>query len=101
MAEFHRACRVEDAEVGRGLEVVIEGVSIAIFNDGGTFHALRNRCPHQGTPIAEGRIEDGEAICPEHYWRFKLSTGRCTNVRGNTLHRFACEVRGGEVWVAV
>jgi nitrite reductase/ring-hydroxylating ferredoxin subunit len=48
-----------------------------------------------------GWIEEGEAVCPLHRWRFKLTTGRCTTVRGSSLHRFASEVRDGEVWVAV
>lgn len=101
MPEFHPACKVEDVVEGRGVAVVVDGLTVAILRDGPTFHALLNRCPHQNGSIGDGWIEDGEAICPDHFWRFKLSTGRCTNVRGNTLHKFACEVRDGVVWVAV
>lgn len=51
--------------------------------------------------MGHGWIEEGEAVCPLHHWRFKLSTGRCTSVRGETLHRFESEIRGDEVWVKV
>ena len=83
------------------MTVEIDGLAVAIFNDDGEFHALLNRCPHANGSMGQGWIEDGEAVCPLHMWRFKLKTGRCTTIRGESLHRFACEVRGDEVWVAV
>lgn len=101
MAEFRRACRIEDVADGRGRAVVIDGLGLAVFRDGESIHALLGRCPHANGVMADGWIEDGEAVCPAHRWRFKLTTGRCTTVRGESLHRFQCEVRGEDVWVAV
>ncbi|MBX6313403.1 MAG: Rieske (2Fe-2S) protein [Isosphaeraceae bacterium] len=101
VAEFVAACRAEEVAEGRGLPVEVGGLRLAIFNDGGTFHALLGRCPHANGPMGRGWIEDGEAICPLHRWRFRLQDGRCTTVRGQALHRFPCEVRDGVVWVAV
>ena len=101
MPKFVRVCRVEDVPQGRGLPMEVEGLGIAVFNDGGRFHALLGRCPHANGPLGRGWIEDGEAVCPLHRWRFKLASGRCTTVRGMSVHTFACEVRGEEVWVAV
>jgi nitrite reductase/ring-hydroxylating ferredoxin subunit len=48
-----------------------------------------------------GWIEDGEAVCPLHRWRFRLSTGRCTTDTAYSLRRFPSEVRDGQVWVEV
>ena len=90
-----------DIREGRGLPVEVDGLRIAIFNDGGTFHALLGRCPHANGPLGLGWIEEGEAVCPLHHWRFKLASGRCSTVRGESVHRFDCEVREDEVWVAV
>ena len=101
MLDFRPVCGVDEVPEGRGLAATVGGVAVALFREGDQVFALRDRCPHQGTPIAGGRSEDGEAICPEHGWRFKLATGRCTNVRGNTIPTFACEIRDGRVWVAV
>lgn len=101
MGNFVSVCRIEDVVEGRGLPVEVDGLRIAIFNDGGQFHALLGRCPHANGSIGLGWIEDGEAVCPLHHWRFKLTTGRCTSVRGESVHRFACVVRDGEVWVEV
>lgn len=102
MAEFVAVCRVEDVEDGGVLALEVDGLRIAVFNDAGTYHALLGRCPHANGPMGRGWIEDGEAVCPLHRWRFRLKDGRCSTVRGQSLHKFACEVRNdGQVWVAV
>jgi nitrite reductase/ring-hydroxylating ferredoxin subunit len=74
---------------------------IGVFNVNGTFHALRNLCPHKSGPLCTGRVDgrivadappsgrplvtgdyaverDGEIIrCPWHLWEFEIATGRC------------------------
>lgn len=66
--------------------------SIGIFNVGGEFFALRNRCPHQGGPLCEGTLwgaveatVPGEfraggkreiLTCPYHGWEFHVRTGQ-------------------------
>ncbi len=101
MAEFVEVCGVDEVAEGRALAVEVEGLRIAIFNDAGTFHALLGRCPHANGPMGHGWVEDGEAVCPLHRWRYRLKDGRCTTVRGYALGRFPCEVRDRRVWVAV
>jgi 3-phenylpropionate/trans-cinnamate dioxygenase ferredoxin subunit len=81
----------EIAPGGRKI-VEIAGRSIGVFNVGGAFFALRNRCPHQGGPLCDGRlagyvvstvpgeyeyVRDGEILrCPWHGWEFDLKTGQ-------------------------
>ncbi len=101
MPEFVFACEALAVQPGKGLTVDCEGMSIAILNDAGTYHALADRCPHAGGSLGKGWIEDGEVVCPLHRWRFRLDNGRCTTLRGNTLRRFPCELRDGNVWVAI
>jgi nitrite reductase/ring-hydroxylating ferredoxin subunit len=91
-------CRTDEVTDGRALGRDVAGLRVAVFNDGGIFHVLLGRCPHANGPMGHGWIEDGEAVCPLHRWRFKLGSGRCTTVRGVSLHRFACELRDGQVW---
>jgi nitrite reductase/ring-hydroxylating ferredoxin subunit len=66
--------------------------SIGIFNVGGEFYALRNRCPHQGGPVCTGRLAGflesagvgeyrysraGEVLrCPWHGWEFDVKNGQ-------------------------
>jgi len=101
VARFVAVCRVQDVVEGRGLAVEVDGLRVAVFNDGGRYHALLGRCPHENGPMGFGWVEEGDAVCPLHHWRFRLSTGRSTSVPGASLHRFECEVRDGQVWVNV
>jgi nitrite reductase/ring-hydroxylating ferredoxin subunit len=101
VAEFRRVCRLEDISDGRAVAYEVDGLRLAIYREGESIFALLARCPHASGPMDLGWIEDGEAVCPLHRWRFKLTTGRCTTVRGESLHRFASYVRDGEVWVSV
>lgn len=101
MARFTLVCAVGDVKEGRGLPIEVEGLRIAVFNDGGHFHALLGRCSHANGSLGLGWIEEGEVVCPLHQWRFSLSSGRCSTIRGESVHRFRCEVRGDDVWVEV
>ena len=47
---------LEELPAGTRKIVEIAGRSIGVFNIGGEFFALRNRCPHQGGPLCEGRL---------------------------------------------
>lgn len=101
MAEWVAVCRLDELKEGRGVSRDADGVRVAVFRSGDQVVALSGRCPHANGPLGLGWIEDGEVVCPLHRWRFRLSDGRCTTVRGNSVHRFRCEVRGDEVWVQV
>lgn len=81
----------EIAPGGRKI-VTVAGRSIGVFNVGGEYFALRNRCPHQGGALCEGQLwgvlrseRPGEfdyqpsrevIACPWHGWEFHLRTGQ-------------------------
>jgi nitrite reductase (NADH) small subunit len=64
-------------EIPEGGNVVVEigGKDVAIFNDGGKYYAIDDRCPHAGASLACGHVEGGIVTCAWHYWRFRLSDG--------------------------
>lgn len=101
MPQFVDVLGVDDVPEGKGKAVEVDGLRLAVFRHQGEFSALLGRCPHANGPLGHGWIEEGEAVCPLHRWRFRLDTGRCTTVRGESVHRFRCEVREGRVWVEV
>lgn len=88
----HVIALVSEIPPGSRKIVEIAGRSIGVFNAGGQFYALRNRCPHQGGPLCEGRlsgsvvsskageyeyVRDGEILrCPWHGWEFDIKTGQ-------------------------
>jgi nitrite reductase/ring-hydroxylating ferredoxin subunit len=91
-ATRHVVAHVDEIPPGSRKIVEVAGRSIGVFNVNGTFHALRNRCPHQGGPLCEGFLmsslgsrgpghydhRPGETLvrCPWHGWEFDLRTGQ-------------------------
>jgi nitrite reductase/ring-hydroxylating ferredoxin subunit len=83
---------VDEIPPGGRKIVTLEGRSVGVFNVGGEFFALRNRCPHQGGPLCDGRLagfvtsprpgeyrftRPGENLrCPWHGWEFDIRTGQ-------------------------
>lgn len=88
----HVVGKASDIPPGGRTIVTAEGRSIGVFNVHGTFHALRNSCPHQAAPLCLGSIKgmtmpsqpgeyiwarEGEILrCPWHGWEFDITTGR-------------------------
>src|ERR1700704_5065988 len=101
-------------EIAPGARKIVEagGRSLGIFNLGGEFFALRNRCPHQGGPLCEGKLwgnleasvpgeivysRAGEILaCHWHGWEFDIRTGQswCDPRRLRT-RRFPVSVEPG------
>jgi nitrite reductase/ring-hydroxylating ferredoxin subunit len=88
----HVVARVDEIPPGARKIVEVAGRSIGVFNLSGEFFALRNRCPHQGGPLCEGRVwgaleadrpgelrysRGGEILaCIWHGWEFDIRTGQ-------------------------
>jgi nitrite reductase/ring-hydroxylating ferredoxin subunit len=91
MAKHIVAAANEIPPGGRKIVEVL-GRSIGVFNLGGRFYALRNRCPHQGAALCEGKLgssvtssgpgqyemtRTGEILrCPWHGWEFDVTNGQ-------------------------
>lgn len=91
MARYVVATRSEIPPDGR-LIVKVKGREIGIFNVGGEYFAILNKCPHQGAPLCKGLVgsfadspepgtfnlvRKGEFLrCPWHQWEFDLRTGQ-------------------------
>ena len=82
------------SEIPPGGRKIVElaGRSIGVFNLGGEFFAIRNRCPHQGAALCTGQLgsavtspgpgrydvhREGEILrCPWHGWEYDVRTGQ-------------------------
>jgi len=88
----HVVASVAELPPGSRKLVTVKGRAIAIFNIGGEFFGLLNRCPHQGGSLCNGILTGllqssepgnyryprrGEIIqCPWHGWEFDVRTGQ-------------------------
>ena len=116
MARYVVARTDEIPSGGRKL-VEVAGLSIGVFNVGGEFFALRNRCPHQGGPLCEGLLwgllespapgefaysRRGEILsCGWHGWEFDIRTGQSwCDPRRLRARTYAVRVEPGSALVA-
>jgi 3-phenylpropionate/trans-cinnamate dioxygenase ferredoxin subunit len=104
--------KVADVPDGERIIVDVNGRSIGIFNVGGEFFALLNRCPHAGAEMCRGDVVgevsserpgeyhfDGSrrfVVCPWHGWEFDLRTGRSYfDPQRTRVRRYPIEVQPG------
>ncbi len=117
----HVVARVDELGDGESLTTVVEGRPVGVFNVGGEFLALHNRCVHQSGPLCEGvvmailkaRIDPRGRIkeyydptqpvlaCPWHGWEYDLRTGRLIGDPTRGVRVYETRVEDGEVKVVV
>ena len=95
-----RVCAVDDLAEGDAVVEEVDGTEVAVVLLDGDLYALENVCPHQGGPLAEGKLEDGCVFCPWHGWQFDVETGE--HVQGlATANTFPVEVEDDDVYVSL
>src|SRR5262249_8781537 len=101
MASFVKVGDVSDVPSGTGKCVEVGGKQVALFNVGGTFHAIDNTCLHRGGPLGEGQRDGVGVTCPWHGWQYDVTTGQNTRDESERVERCEVKVEGGAVLVAV
>ena len=53
-------------------------ITVGVYNCGGKYHAIEDRCSHDDGPLAEGEFDASTCTveCPRHGSLFDLTTGR-------------------------
>jgi len=101
MTDFISVAKVGDIPDGQGIAYAVNGRMVAVFNQGGTYEAIDDFCPHMGASLAGGYVEDGVVICPWHAWRFKTCDGTWCDNPTISVDSFDVRVEGDEIQVRV
>jgi len=106
---------ISDFPAGTHRVVKVGSREIGIFNIGGKFYTLPNRCPHQLGPLCKGKISgtlianqntvwrpewvhDGEIVtCPWHGLEYHVPTGQCLAFPEIRLRTYEVWVEDGTV----
>jgi 3-phenylpropionate/trans-cinnamate dioxygenase ferredoxin subunit len=108
--------RVADFPIGTHRVVEVDGRSIGVFNIGGRFYGLLNRCAHQGGPLCAARRTTGTLVagadwrpewkyegeivaCPWHGLEYHVPTGRCLAFPHIRVRTYEVTVVGDDVVV--
>jgi 3-phenylpropionate/trans-cinnamate dioxygenase ferredoxin component len=102
MAEFVKACALDDVTDGGALRVMIEGIPVAIVRSAGEVYAIQDVCSHANVALSEGEIEDQTSECRLHGSRFDLVTGRPTGLPATVpVPVYPVKIDGDDILVAV
>lgn len=70
--------RLADLPPGDLTPVAAGGRKLVVARpDAGAPAVLDNRCPHEGYPLSQGRLDGGLLTCCWHNWKFEVAGGRC------------------------
>lgn len=81
MTDWIDVADVDDFPPGTAKLVDADDTMIAVFNLGGEYHAIEDKCTHDGSPFLgcglepEDLVEGDEITCPRHGARFCIRTG--------------------------
>lgn len=81
-------CEIDELSENKGKYVEIGGFQLAVFLSVGRIYVMDNTCPHAGGNLADGFVEDGCAVCPWHYWPFKLENGEMPTAAGVKIRTY-------------
>jgi len=74
---FVEVGRAEELPPG-SVKIVHAGeISVGVYNLGGEFYAIEDRCSHDNGPLCEGEFdpEEGFAVCPRHGAHIDIRSG--------------------------
>lgn len=93
--------KVDDLWVGEMRGVTLGPERLLVVRSEHAVCVYRDRCPHQGYPLSEGRLEDGVITCRLHGHTFDASTGAGINPPAPCLVAVPARVEQERVHVEV
>lgn len=98
-------CKVKDIPL-HGAHVVPRGLAwqelpgVALFRtEADQVHALLDSCPHQGAPLSQGTVVDGQVCCPRHCWNIALDSGCALAPQDGCARKYAVRIDDGKVYL--
>jgi nitrite reductase/ring-hydroxylating ferredoxin subunit len=96
-------CKTEDVRDGAIFCKRVGGigeVAITRLSDGSGYIAFEPRCPHARGPLAEAKRNGDVIVCPWHFFRFDLNTGKPPGTTSIlALHRYPVTVTNNEIFI--
>jgi toluene monooxygenase system ferredoxin subunit len=97
MPTWQAVMPAEDLWEGELTEVQLNGTKIVLLNVAGQIRAFEDRCPHLGSQLSEGSLDESTLTCAAHLWEFNALTGKGINPGNCQLTVFGTRVREGQI----
>ena len=89
-----------ELQEGRVMTVTAGHKDLCLTRFEGKYTALQSKCPHQGGPLGEGSIENGQLRCPWHGWDFCPHGGKSDDF-GDGLETFPIKIEENKIFVGL
>ncbi len=100
MGRFVKVATIGELAPGQAKKVQVDGKILALFNLGGSYHAIDDSCPHRGGPLSEGPVEGDVVTCPWHGSTFNVKNGNVlTPPARSGVSSYGVRVSGSDVEV--
>ena len=74
--DWHPVAQADGLKPGQILPLRLLGADIILWRAGDKVAAWEDLCPHRGTPLSLGRVENDTLICGYHGWTYNQD-GQC------------------------
>jgi 3-phenylpropionate/trans-cinnamate dioxygenase ferredoxin component len=102
MTEFICVAKADDIEDHRYVPATVNGTRVLVFNLGGEYFAIEDRCSHAASSLNGGRCRNGRIFCPLHGAQFDIRTGQPRSPPASApVRTFLVNVSDGCVRIAV
>lgn len=102
MGQITKVADIKSLPPGKSACVEFSGEKVALFNVGGTVHAIANTCTHRGGPLSEGEVEGTTITCPWHGATFDLKTGAALGPPATQgVKHYQVTVKGNDILLSV
>ncbi len=98
--KWWKVAPAEAIPLNEGRSVAYGEQTAALFNLGGEFCAVENKCPHKGGPLADGIVAGKSVFCPLHNWKIDLGSGCAVSGGTGQVQTFPVRLIDGDVYIA-
>jgi nitrite reductase (NADH) small subunit len=98
--KWYLVADVNSVPLNEGRSVRWGKYQVALFNLGGEYRAIDNRCPHKAGPLADGIVAGKAVFCPLHNWKVNLENGCAIGEDKRKVKVFPVKVMNGLVYIA-
>ena len=101
MAQWERVADTDELADGARKSVVVDETPALLLRVQGVYYCIEDVCTHDGQPLTEGPLAEGQITCPRHGARFDIKTGTPTRMPATEpIRTFEVEVRDDGVYAS-
>src|SRR5919197_286265 len=104
---FRYLCTIKELPAGKSRQFSVSNdkgtkeIQIAVFNVGGKFYCISNKCQHQGGPLSKGILDEEKKVvtCPWHGWKYSIIDGKAPHKGGDSVDSCEIEIVNDKLYV--